>query len=344
MSTSGPGRPPRSTSRPYRSSFKAPGCSVAKLRSFVERSNLADHLRHFSATRNVVEQVERHFRILMRGIKFWELDRIQPLFSGLCMLILTKESHSDDLCYKRSGLMGRFIEFVDCVPPMIAHQLIEKLLEDLAEYQVDSGANLLKLAVKLADLGYRGRVLAVCLLWSLLGRCLPALEITMHRFREPGELAEAIRKKPPISPSVWLEAEGSGTANNNNNNEARQEHMEALRVMLEAMERLLDLLLCCDNDDLQEEGYPEQFFTLEGKDSTFLSDWCIDLSKELPVEMCGPRGKFGAPLHGIIGTLMEDREAKVRDNRVAKVKETKAKVPDVDASMVVEVTLNAGGD
>ncbi|KAH8250509.1 hypothetical protein KR038_008557 [Drosophila bunnanda] len=286
---------------------RAPGCSLAKLRTFVERSSLAPHLRHFSTTSNVIEQVERHFRILMRGIKFWELDRTQPLFTALCMLILTKESSMDDLCFKRTVLMARFMEFVDCVPPMIAHQLIEKLLEDLAEYELDTEVNILKLASKLYDISHRGRVLAVCMLWWVLGRHLPALEITMHRYREPVELVEAIRKKPPTSPSVWLADENDMPI------ETVQANMESLRVMLEAMERVLDLLLSCDNDDLVEEGYPDHFFTLDKSDSMFLSDWCIDLSNELPASMCGPRGKFGAPLHGIIGLLMKYRESKMAD-------------------------------
>ncbi|XP_017034975.1 uncharacterized protein [Drosophila kikkawai] len=297
-------------------------CTLGKLRSFVERSSLAVHLRHFSETSSVTD-VERHFRVLMRGIKFWELDRMQPLFTGLCMLILIKECNADNQSYKRNGLMARFIEFVDCVPPMIGHQLIEKLLEDLAEHQVDSEANLLKLAVKLGDMGFRGRVLAVCLLWWVLGRRLPALEITMHRFREPGELAEAIRKQPPISPSVWLAPESEAPS------ETAKAHSESLRVMLEAMERLLDLLFCCDNADLLQAGYPDHFFTLEDSDSAFLSDWCIDLSKELPASMCGPRGKFGASLHSIIGMLMQVRQAKVQE---------------VDPSMMVEATLNVSSD
>ncbi|XP_020802809.1 uncharacterized protein LOC110179566 [Drosophila serrata] len=299
------------------------GCTLAKLRSFVMNSNLAPHLRRFSTSSGVVEQVERHFRILLRGIKFWELDRIQPMFTALCMLILTKETNTDGLCFKRSGLMGRFIGFVDCLDPMKAHQLLEKMLEDLAEYQVDNDVNLLKLASKLYDISPSGRVLAVCLLWTVLGHCLPALEITMYRYREPMELVEAIRKKPPTSPSVWLSDENELPM------ETVQANMESLRVMLEAMERVLDLLLSCDNDDLRKFGYPDHFFVLERAESTFLSDWCIDLSNELPASMCGSRGKFGAPLHGIIGLLMKCREESI---------------PDFDASAMVETTMNLSSD
>lgn len=59
----------------------------------------------------------------MRGINFWELDRTQSLLTALCMLVLTRDLKMDDLCHRRCNLVVRFMQFVDCVSPMMVSLL-----------------------------------------------------------------------------------------------------------------------------------------------------------------------------------------------------------------------------
>lgn len=162
-------------------------------------------------------------------------------------------------------------------------------MADLKKHSVDSEPNILKLAAKLSDLGHGGRVFAVCLLWSVLGRLLPALEITMHRFREPGELVEALKKTPPAKPDDWMSDE------NGTHLEVVKIEMDTLLVLLEAMALLLKLLLRCDNEDLYGEGYPQHFFVVEESDCTYLIEWCCNVAKGLPDSLGGPTGRVSVP-------------------------------------------------
>lgn len=166
---------------------------------------------------------------------------------------------------------------------------MERLLVELDTLGLGNESNLLYLAVALAHSCVRGRPLAVCMLWELLARRLSGLEITMHRYREPSELAHAIDLNPPQMPDVGevmvvgdADGDGDGAPQQYEQLAKAEVEKKKLLVLLEAIDHLMHLILEENNDELVKTGYPEHFFQLERRDAETMYMWCRELAGKIP--------------------------------------------------------------
>ncbi|KAH8420607.1 hypothetical protein KR009_012104 [Drosophila setifemur] len=258
------------------------GCTPAQIRLLADRNNLPKHARFVSGARNLVKEVTQNFQGLLKGIRHWEYEQVHPVVAELCLLLLVEEAGVDVDRKKRCSLLFRFLQFIDSVEPMRVHYLVLHLLAEFEAVEADHDANLLHLAHALSKCSWRGRPLAVCLLWELLRRRLPSLEITMHRYRELGELAMALSMHPPVVPNADTDDEDESASFSSKDDEKLEVEMVSLLILLEAIEQLLYLLLFGENDELIQAGYPEHFFHLSRPAAECLYDWSLELGMLLP--------------------------------------------------------------
>ncbi|XP_037726869.1 uncharacterized protein LOC119557931 [Drosophila subpulchrella] len=243
---------------------------------FVKRTFLAQFMKYYNGNGNIIKQVARNFSIQLRGSAFWDLDTVHPMLAGLCIFILVEHKGTDLERKLRTKLMNRFLNVIECVHPMTVHILVEKLLTDLEESDACQEQNLFILASVLSKCSWRGRPLAVCLLWEILSRRMPALEVTMHRYRELEELVKAVDKLPTRERINWGE---------DILDEAKQEKLDGLSTLVESVELLIRLIMC-DNKELLEAGYPEHFFQISQSNAISLKSWFLEVTEQMPLGYC----------------------------------------------------------
>ncbi|XP_036677285.2 uncharacterized protein [Drosophila suzukii] len=257
---------------------------------FVKRTFLAQFMKYYNGNGNIIKQVARNFSIQLRGSAYWDLDTVHPMLAGLCIFILVEHKRTDLQRKLRTKLMDRLLNIIECVHPMTVHILVEKLLTDLEESNACQERNLFILASVFSKCSWRGRPLAVCLLWVILSRRIPALEVTMHRYRELEELVKAVDHLPTPEPIDW----GWAVLD-----EARQEKLDGLITLVESVELLICLIMT-DNHELLEAGYPEHFFKISQFDAIALKSWFLEVTEQMPLGYCEHSEKLTA----IIGNMM----------------------------------------
>ncbi|XP_032308546.1 uncharacterized protein LOC116655179 isoform X1 [Drosophila ananassae] len=267
---------------PMEEASESIGSTLFHLKELVRSTCLSGHIRFYNKNFLLIPQISQNFRKVLKGINHWEMDRVHPILAGLSILILMDEEEVDVHRKLRCRFMERFLNFIDCIYPMSVHLLMERLLVELDYLGLGNDSNLLYLAVALAHSCVRGRPLAVCMLWELLARRLSGLEITMHRYREPSELADAIDLNPPQMPDGG-------------------EEKKKLLILLEAIDHLMHLLLEEDNDELVKTGYPEHFFQLERRDAEIMYIWCQELVGKIP----SMESELNTKLTETLGNLIE---------------------------------------
>ncbi|XP_070074969.1 uncharacterized protein [Drosophila takahashii] len=259
---------------------------------FVKSTYLAQYLKYFDGNKNIIKQIARNYTIFLRGADFWELDRVHPMLAALSILILVEYKRTDVDRSLRTKLMNRFLDRIECVQPMTVHMMVERLLIDLEEVNACQDTSLFKLAEVLSQCS-RGRPLAVCLLWEVLHRRLPHLEVTMHRFRKLHELVEAVKLLPANEPPNW----GDGTMTR-----ARRLKLEELVNLVQTIELLLRLLMG-DNKELLDIGYPDHFFYLSSTDALTLKKWCLELVNQMPPKYCDRSEKLNVTFNNLMSIL-----------------------------------------
>ncbi|KAH8368194.1 hypothetical protein KR084_008315 [Drosophila pseudotakahashii] len=259
---------------------------------FVKNTYLAQYLKYFDGTKNIIKQIARNYTIFLRGAHFWELDRVHPMFAALSILILVEYKRTDLERSLRTKLMNRFLDRIECVQPIPVHVLVERLLIDLEEVNACQDMSLFKLAKVLSQCS-RGRPLAVCLLWEVIHRRLPHLEVTMHRYRDLHELVVAVKILPTPEPPNW----GDGTMSR-----SRRLKLEDLINVIQTIELLLRLLMG-DNKELLDVGYPDYFFNLSSPDAAIIKKWCSELINQMPPKYCDHSEKLNVTVNNLMSIL-----------------------------------------
>lgn len=107
-----------------------------------------------------------------------------------------------------------------------------------------------------------GMSIGVCLLWAIVDNVMK-LNITMHRYREFDELANALGPQPCFDV-----------------NQLSQKEIGDLRLLLESIIQLLDAQLS-KNVDLKRFGYPDNFFHMQYHDIESMESWCENLALQI---------------------------------------------------------------
>lgn len=135
------------------------------------------------------------------------------------------------------------------------HCHVEYLLDELRRVGACIEVNQLHLALALMRANEDALPVGVCILWAVIGRIL-TMDISMHRFREFKELAEA------IGTEVLFDV-------------AKMDSIQLgeLSVLLESVNRIFQLVVLTDNEQLKEAGYPDYFFKMRHVDIDSMLGW-----------------------------------------------------------------------
>ncbi|XP_050746373.1 uncharacterized protein LOC127012484 [Drosophila biarmipes] len=261
-----------------------------QLYPFVKRTYLKQFIKYYNGNGNIIKQVSRNFGMHLRGSAYWDLDKVHVMLAGLCLLILVEHKSTDLERKLRTKLMNRLLNVIECVHPMTVHILVERLLTNLEESGACEERSLFTLASVLSNCSWRGRPLAVCLLWVILSRRLPGLEVTMHRYRELEELVKTAHRVPSRDQFDW----GDWLLDS-----ALQERLEELSTLIESVEMLVRLVMA-DNRELLAAGYPEHFFQIGAYDAMFLKSWFLELTEQLPPQYCEHSEKMTAIIDSVM--------------------------------------------
>lgn len=142
---------------------------------------------------------------------------------------------------------------------------------------MDQDTILLHLALGLVRANARGLPIGVCMLWSIIGQILN-LDITMHRYREFKELAQALG---PVARFSLAEMGNS--------------QLSELGLLLETMNRIMELVMLTNNDDLKLAGYPDHFFQMRRNDLESMLNWATTILYQIHMN-CRWLGQVGHPI------------------------------------------------
>lgn len=145
------------------------------------------------------------------------------------------------------------------------HGHVEYLLDELHKVGADMETNQLYLALGLVRANVRGLPLGVCLLWSVIGQIL-SLDITMHRYREFKELAQTLG---PVARFSLSEMDAN--------------QLSELNLLLETVNRVLELVMLTNNEELKQAGYPDHFFQMRRIDVESMLNWATTILYQIHI-------------------------------------------------------------
>lgn len=146
------------------------------------------------------------------------------------------------------------------------HCHVEYLLDEMKKVDACVESNQLYLALGLIRSNTNALPVGVCLLWSVIGRIL-SMEITMHRYREFKELAGAMGSQANFSLAQMNSAQ-----------------LSELSALLESINRVLELVVLNNNDQLKEAGYPDHLFQMRHVDVDSMLSWASSLLYQVHFE------------------------------------------------------------
>lgn len=217
----------------------------------------------------------------------WEETQHRELFTGVCIMLIIsrlngKSSHLQSIMFHVLQLMNTIdpmnvsplyllyilsILYLFLYLPQI-HGHVEYLLNELRQIHsiyIDLNNVLFHLAMALMSPWRHatpGMSIGVCLLWAIVDNVMK-LNITMHRYREFDELANALGPHPCLDV-----------------NQLSQKEIGDLRLLLESIIQLLDAQLS-KNVDLKRFGYPDHFFHMQYHDIESMESWCENLALQI---------------------------------------------------------------
>ncbi|TDG40971.1 hypothetical protein AWZ03_012616 [Drosophila navojoa] len=240
-------------------------CTLEQLRSWIDSSPLAHKCLIIHMT-NDLDQIVTGMEGVRQSGRDWEDDMLRPLFVTVSMLFLAYGPVEMQL--NMCGLMHRVLGMMDTTDPMSVHGHVEYLLEELTKAGACVEANQLYLALGVVNCNANALPMGVCLLWAVIGRIL-TMEITMHRFREFKELAEALGKEAHFR-----------LADMNIN------QLCELNILLESINRVFELVVLKNNERLKQAGYPDHFFQIRRVDLDSMASWANSVLYQVCPDDC----------------------------------------------------------
>ncbi|EDW06005.1 uncharacterized protein LOC6585535 [Drosophila mojavensis] len=237
-----------STSKPRSKTF----CTLEQLRTWVVNSPLADKCLIIHMT-NDLDEIINGLEAVRRSERDWDDDKLRALFVTVSMVFLC--SGPVEMKKNMRGLIHRVLGMMDTTTPLGVHCHVEYLLDELRRVGACIEVNQLHLALALMRANEDALPVGVCILWAVIGRIL-TMDISMHRFREFKELAEA------IGTEVLFDV-------------AKMDSIQLgeLSVLLESVNRIFQLVVLTDNEQLKEAGYPDYFFKMRHVDIDSMLGW-----------------------------------------------------------------------
>ncbi|XP_064540621.1 uncharacterized protein LOC135430005 isoform X1 [Drosophila montana] len=256
-------------------------CSLDQLRAWVECSPLAHKCLIIHMT-NDLDQIINGFETVRKLARNWDEDMQRPLLVAVCMLFLIHGPLEPQKNMR--SLLFRVLGLMDTKDPMSVHGHVEYLLAELHKVDVDQDTILLHLALGLVRANARGLPIGVCMLWSIIGQILN-LDITMHRYREFKELAQA------LGPVARFSLAEMGTG-----------QLSELDLLLETMNRIMELVMLTNNDDLKLAGYPDHFFQMRRSDLESMLNWATTILYQIHMS-CRWLGQIGSQVTAMVSIL-----------------------------------------
>lgn len=219
----------------------------------------------------------------------WEESEHRELFTAICIMLVICKTNDKTLHLK--SIMFHVLNLMNTIDPMNVstlhlscmcllyninflyppqvHGHVEYLLKELNEIRsinIDMNNVLYQLAMTLMS-PWRdstpGMPMGVCLLWAIVYNVLN-LDITMHRYREFDEVANALGPQPCFDV-----------------NQLNEEEIGDIRVLLESIFQLLEYCMLNKNLYLKRFGYPDHFFQMKYHDIETMESWCENFALQI---------------------------------------------------------------